>query len=285
MRGDREYALRALVEHRLGRGAERAAGPDDVVDDDGGLALDVADHVADLGHLLSGPLLLHQRVGRADLLGELADELHAPGVGGDDDEVLVAEPVDHELGQDRHRGHVVDGLREEALDLARVQVHGHQPVDAGGLEHVRDEPRGDGFAGSRLLVLARVAVPGRDGDDPVGRGVLGRVNHEEELPERVVDGETLALGTADRLHDEEVGPPDRLGVAAVHLAIGKCLGPGVGQRDAQLLGDLAAELEARPAGGDHQPLLVAGVHARRERRSSGRLEELAHCGSSSTRSA
>ena len=38
------------------------------------------------------------------------------------------------------RGHVVDRDREEALDLAGVEVHRQEPVDARELEHVRDEP-------------------------------------------------------------------------------------------------------------------------------------------------
>ena len=50
------------------------------------------------------------------------------------------------LGQDRHRHEVVDGPVEEALDLGGVQVHRHQPVGAGGLEQVGDEPRRDRLA-------------------------------------------------------------------------------------------------------------------------------------------
>ena len=41
------------------------------------------------------------------------------------------------LREQRERGHVVDGDREEALDLARVQIHGQHTVDAGHLQHVR----------------------------------------------------------------------------------------------------------------------------------------------------
>ena len=79
----------ALVEHGLAAAHERAGGVDHVVDDHRGLALDVADHVADLGDLLGGALLLQERLVGADLLGELAGELHAAGVRGDDHEVLA----------------------------------------------------------------------------------------------------------------------------------------------------------------------------------------------------
>ena len=75
---------------RLGGRAQRAGGVDHVVDDDGGLALDVADHVADLGDLLGRALLVEDRQLGADLLGELLGQLHAAGVRRDDDEVLEA---------------------------------------------------------------------------------------------------------------------------------------------------------------------------------------------------
>ena len=44
------------------------------------------------------------------------------------------------------REEVVDRAVEEALDLRGVQVDGHDPVGARGLEHVRDQPRGDRLA-------------------------------------------------------------------------------------------------------------------------------------------
>ena len=55
----------------------------------------------------------------------------------------------------------------------------------------------------------------------------------------------------------KIGPADRFGVAAVHLAVGEGLQARVGEPDAELGGDLAAEVAAGPAGDDHQPLVVA----------------------------
>ena len=74
----------------LGGGLERAGGVDHVVDDHGGLALHVADHVADLGDLLGRALLVEDRQLGADLGGELLGQLHAAGVRRDDHEVLEA---------------------------------------------------------------------------------------------------------------------------------------------------------------------------------------------------
>jgi hypothetical protein len=53
---------------------------------------------------------------------------------------------------------VVDRAVEEALDLRGVQVDGHQPVGAGGLEQVGDQPGGDRLAAAVLLVLPGVGV-------------------------------------------------------------------------------------------------------------------------------
>src|SRR4029079_14931083 len=176
----------ALVEDGLGGGAEGAGGVDHVVDEDGRLALDVADDVTDLGDLLGRALLLHDRPMGADLAGEVAGGLDATGVGADDHELLVEMLVDEPLIEHRHRRHVVDGDLEEALDLAGMEVHGDDALGADRLERLGDDAGGDRLAGQGLLVLASVAVPGHHGDDPVRGGALGRVDHAEELHQRVV---------------------------------------------------------------------------------------------------
>jgi hypothetical protein len=54
-------------------------------------------------------------------------------------------------------------------------------VGADALETLGDDAGGDRLARRRLLVLARVAVPGHDGDDPVGGGTLSGVDHRQQL--------------------------------------------------------------------------------------------------------
>ena len=63
------------------------------------------------------------------------------------------------LREHHQRGHVVDRLLEEALDLAGVEVHRQHAVGAGRLEHAGDEAGADRLARRGLLVLARVAEP------------------------------------------------------------------------------------------------------------------------------
>ena len=68
--------------------------------------------------------------------------LRAPGVRRDGDDAFAGEPQVAEVLREQRQGrHVVDGDREEALDLARVEVHRQDAVGAGQLEHVGDEPR------------------------------------------------------------------------------------------------------------------------------------------------
>ncbi len=81
--------------------------------------------------------------------------LRTPGIGRDGDDTIAGEPqVAEVLREQRQRRHVVDGDREEALDLARVEVHRQNAVGAGELEHVGDEPAGDRLTRLRLAVLA-----------------------------------------------------------------------------------------------------------------------------------
>ena len=58
------------------------------------------------------------------------------------------------LGEQRHRGEVVDGEVEEALGLAGVQVDGHDAVGAGDGDAVGEQPGADRLAAFGLPVLA-----------------------------------------------------------------------------------------------------------------------------------
>ena len=62
--------------------------------------------------------------------------VHATGVGRDDHRLLLEALVGDPLGEHRHRGHVVERDVEEALDLAGVEVHGEDPVDAHASRHL-----------------------------------------------------------------------------------------------------------------------------------------------------
>lgn len=60
--------------------------------------------------------------------------LARPASGEDDDQVLGVVLVGEPLGEHRCCRHVVDRNVEETLDLAGVEVHGEDAVDADRLE-------------------------------------------------------------------------------------------------------------------------------------------------------
>ena len=138
----------------------------------------------------------------------------ASRIGADDDPVLPARDV--QLDISKHEGlrvQVVDGKVEEALDLARVQIHGDDVVAARDGKHVGDELRGDGRATLVLFVHACIRVARYDGGDPAGRSALARGDEDEKLHEVVVH---VAAG---RLEDKDVLVADRLRYLHVDLPI------------------------------------------------------------------
>ena len=132
---------------------------------------------------------------------------------------------------------------EEALDLALVQVNGDHLVDAGGLEEVCDEARGDRLARSGLAVLAGVAVVGDDGGELAARGALGRIGHDQGLHDQVVD-----VGAGHGLDKEDVVAADRLGEARVGLAVGELLGGQALELEVQDVRDPLGQLRVTGAG-------------------------------------
>ena len=151
---------------------------------------------------------------------------------------------------------MIDRDLEEALDLARVEVHGQHAVDADPLQALGDDPGGDGLARRRLLVLARVAEPWHDRDDPVRGGALRRVDHHHQLHQRVVGGHPLRGVGRRGLHEEDVGAADRLVVAAVDLAVREGPQVDVADVDVEVAGDPRGQLHRAPPAEHHQPLGV-----------------------------
>ena len=140
-----------------------------------------------------------------------------------------------------------------------------------------------GSRGRRLLVLAGVAVPGHDGDDPVGGGALRGVDHRQQLDQGVVGRHPALLVGAGRLDDEDVGAADRLLVAAVDLAVGEGLQRHLAEVDVELVGDAGGELHRAAAAEDHHPLRVVVADRGRGGRHRLRVSLLdrAHSSSSS----
>lgn len=167
-----DHIPRAVFDQRIRRLGQRATRVGHVVDEDGGLAHDVADqrHARHLVRALA--FLVDEREGEVQSVGHAGCALGTAGVGADDHAfVLVGvvaavfcccsssrssssassfTGVDEVLADPFHRRglgvEVVDRDVEEALDLGGVEVHGDDVVAAGGLEHVGHEFGGDGGA-------------------------------------------------------------------------------------------------------------------------------------------
>ncbi len=186
----------AAFEEQVGCLGDRPTGVDHVVDQQAALAVDLTDHpVGDhLVRRVEVAGLVHERdVEATQLVGPLLGGTHPAGVGGDDDDVLVGVRRLDVLGQQRLGEQVVDRTVEEPLDLRRVQVDGHQPVGARGLEQVGDQPRRDRLAAAVLLVLTGVGVERRDDRDPLGRRALERVDQDQALHHPLVDRRRVGL--------------------------------------------------------------------------------------------
>ena len=136
---------------------QRARRDREVVDDEGGAAVDVADEVDDLGRLgVIGPLLVSDGEGGAEPPGVELGLLGEAGVGRHDDQVGQRLRRDR-LAQHRHGVQVVDRDAEEALHLRGVQVHGDDAVGAGGFDGIGADPGPDRHPRLVLLVALGVA--------------------------------------------------------------------------------------------------------------------------------
>ena len=154
---------------------------------------------------------------------------------------------------------MVNGAVEEALDLRRVQVYGHDPIGASRLEQVGHEASGNRLAPLVLLVLTRVAVARHDHGDAPGRRPLERVHHDELLHDRLVDGRGVGL------QSEAVRAAHALTKPHVELAVRERVRGGGQQLDVEALRDGVRKLWVRAPGDEHQFALARardhGTHA------------------------
>ncbi|OIQ70042.1 hypothetical protein GALL_483520 [mine drainage metagenome] len=68
-----------------------------------------------------------------------------------------------------------------------MQIHRDHPRHTGGLQHVGDDLGGDGHARrTRAAILPGVAEIRNDCGNPLGRGALERIDHDEQFHQVVV---------------------------------------------------------------------------------------------------
>src|SRR5699024_4507987 len=108
---------------------------------------------------------------------------------------------------------------------------------------------GDRLSAAVRLVLARVREARRDRGDPLRRGPLERIDHDEVLHHPRVDRGEM------RLQDEDVRAAHGLAVAHVDLSVGEVPGVHLQDLDAELVRHLLREDRVGPPGGVDQSLL------------------------------
>ncbi len=162
-----------------------AAGDDLVVQHDDVLAAHLADHRADLNHVVLEPLLGAHGHGGAQPPGEGGGLLGVAEVGRHHDGVgkIVLAEVRRKLLQGMQ---VVDRHAEEAVHLGRVQRGGQHPVRPGGGQEVGYQPPAQRDARRVLLVGTGIGVVGHHHRDPRSGGPPGGVDHQEQFDQMLL---------------------------------------------------------------------------------------------------
>ena len=217
----------------LGGAAERAGGVHYIVQQDAGLALHIAYEIHNLGLVGPLPALVHDGHVGAQLHGEGSGSGCAAHVGGHHHHVLVglAEHLDKVLHKELAAHQIVHGDVKKALNLGGVEVHGEDPVGAGGGYQIGHQLCGYGITAFGFPVLTGIAEIRYNGGDPAGRGPAHGVRHYQQLHQIVVYRVTGGL------YDENILASDRLGHGDGALSVGKLRHVCVAQSPEQLGAD------------------------------------------------
>ena len=142
-----------MIDQQLRRLAQRAGSVADVVDDNAGLALHIADHrhIGDLSGLLAA--LVDDGHGGIDPLGDLARAGDAADIGRDHHQIVDAalEVMLDIQRKDRRGVKVVHRDVEETLNLRGVKIQRQNPVDAGLGQQVGGLGARSGSGGRRTV--------------------------------------------------------------------------------------------------------------------------------------
>ena len=99
-------------------------------------------------------------------------------------------------------------MRKKPWICGRVEVHGHNPVGARGLEQVGDETGGDRYARFVLFVGPGIGVVGQHRRDSAGARMLDGIDHDEELHDPLVYRRARRLDDIDILATDAFGDFD-----------------------------------------------------------------------------
>ena len=221
----------ALIEQCVGGVHQRAAGVDNVVDQDADAAVDIADDIRHLG--FAGPLaaLIDDRERGVDPFGKPARAHHAADVGRHYDDFAQIEALPDIAGDHRRGKQIVGRDIEEALDLPGMQIERQHAVGAGMGDEIGDELGRDRGARSGFAILPRVTVVRNDRGDPPRRRAPQRVDDDQQFHQVIVGG------IRGRLDHEDVRAAHVLQDFDEDFHVGKAPDHGFGHRRADVITD------------------------------------------------
>ena len=233
-----------------------------VVDDDRALAVDVADDADDLAATaVVAVRLLHEHERDVQHLADPACLVRIAEVGYDERTLVGRRLHDRAqvLDEQVARRELVTGDAEKALDLHLVHVHGEEAVRAGDGDDVGEQPRRDGHPWLVLLVAPAVRVVRHDRRDASGRCALERVDHDEQLHDRVAHRRT-----GEGLHHEHVVLAHVLVDLHEDVVVRELEDLGGADRHLEGAADIARERRMSVAGVDGQAPVHGSPSARGE---------------------
>src|SRR5436309_2468622 len=240
----------------------RRATVDLVIDDDRAFAVDVADHSHDLAATaVVAVRLLHEHEWDVQHLADPARLVRIAEVGYDERTLVGGRLHDRAevLDDQVTRRQLVPRDAEEALDLHLVHVHGEEGIRSRDGDDVREQARGAAHAVLVLLVAPAVGVVGHDRGDAPRRSALERIDHDEQLHDRVAH-----RGTGEGLDHEHVVFAHVLVDLHEDVVVRELEDLGRSQRDLEGTADVARKRWMSVAGVDGQSPVHGSPSARGE---------------------
>src|SRR6202165_3556514 len=212
--GKHPNAGRALGAQRVRDAHQRSAGRDQVIDDNGVHAVDVADDPLLTDDVVLWTALVDKCDRQIQYSGDVADALGATDVGRDDHGVRQMQLADV-LHPQVLRRQVIDRNIKETLDGVGVQVKRDDAIRPGQRNDVGHELGRDWIPRLGLFLFAGISVIADDGRDAASRGTPQRVENNKKL--HVVLSDRLA----GRLDEKDIGAADAVRDLDIDLAVGE----------------------------------------------------------------